>query len=81
MTALPKLGPVVALASLSLAGTLATGLVVVRLAAHMREDAWSRITIQSAGLRRREDEILAAIERGTCTRCGAARRPSNATRT
>jgi hypothetical protein len=80
MIALSKLGLAATLALLSLAGTLATGLVVARLAAHIRDDAWTRIAIQSAGLRRREHEIHEAIQRGTCTRCGGARSPSNAMR-
>jgi hypothetical protein len=44
---------------LLLVACLATGSVVARLAAHMRDDAWARISVQRDLLRRR----------ATCTNC------------
>lgn len=64
------IGLVVLLVLLLLVGVLATGSVVARLAVHMRDDSWSRITAQYGFLRRKESALLVAVEKGTCVACG-----------
>ena len=70
MTALPPAALAVALVPLLLVGVLATGSVVARLAVHMRDDAWARITDRNGDLRRKERELLDAFQNGTCVACG-----------
>lgn len=55
---------VVVLLLLVLSCVLATASVVIRMAAHMRDESWSRITSQQRRLRDREEEVRA------CTVCG-----------
>lgn len=63
-------GSAVLLVLLLLAGVLATGSVVARLAVHMRDDAWARITDRYGYLRRTERELHDAVQNGTCVACG-----------
>jgi hypothetical protein len=59
-----------ALLVLILAVSLATGAVVVRLAAYMRDESWSRLSAQSAWVRRRELRLLDTRTPGACPACG-----------
>jgi len=59
-----------ALLGLLLALSLATGLVVARLAAHMRDEGWARLSAQGAMLRRKETLCHCAHRHDFCTTCG-----------
>lgn len=63
------IGSAVVLLLLVLAVVLATGSVVSRLAVHMRDDSWGRITSQQGRLRQREREILDHLAHGKCAAC------------
>jgi hypothetical protein len=48
---------------------LATGSVVARLAVHMRDESWARISSQQSGLRRREQEFFSGHTHDMCDLC------------